>query len=260
MKAAIESPTAMLHEYSAMSNFHVALAHLVLDDMVYREFYKEMSARGDYVMLDNSVVELGSSASLRRLLTAALMVGAQEIILPDVLRDGTLTVFSTTQALSQLEELPPQRDSYKLCAVPQGATSLEWLDCYGALVKLPVDVIGIPKVLDDVVGTGGREKILEILRSLELVDYTKEYHLLGVWSDPLEVLRCAQRFSFVRSVDSSLPVLAGLRGRRFPDPLMSAGFERPSTPMDFGAEEDPHPDITKKNCELFIWWASGKAL
>lgn len=260
MKAAIISPIAMLSNYSALSHFHLALAHLVLDDPVYRRFYEEMSARSDYIIVDNSVTELGEARNIALVVEAARLVGAHELVLPDVFGDATATVFSTLRALQHLDRKYPHH-GWKLCAVPHGKTPEEWIQCYTTLCKLDdVVVIGIPKVVETYGMEGGREAMLAAMQTLGLVRKNKEYHLLGVWSDPLEVLRIAQRFPWVRSVDSCIPVLAGLHGVPFPDPLLNTQFERPAEKLDFNAIEDPHPEITRFNCKQFLYWASGKTL
>ena len=255
MKAGIIAPIAMLEKYATQSDYHLVLAHLVHESVEYREFYKARSDAGDFITLDNSLIELGHPMPLPALLEAAELVGASEIILPDRFADlsGTLAVtFASYHTLVNMGML----GRYKLMVVPQGNDALSWLYCYWLFSNTPhFDTIGIAKHTETFC-KGGRPALLHALIRLEARS-PKEHHLLGVWSSPLEVFECSRSFGWLRSVDTSLPVLAGLHGIQFPDPLRGITFERPAKPLDFKATEDPHHKITERNVRLYLRWAQG---
>ena len=62
MKKAFIMPVDYL-EYDN-TNYHMALTHLVLKYPKYAEFYKQKRLEGEYVILDNSLIELDGSMSI----------------------------------------------------------------------------------------------------------------------------------------------------------------------------------------------------
>lgn len=165
-------------EYS--QSMHMFLTHLVEKYPMYENVARDV--RG-YKILDNSLIELGGSVNLERVLDAADKIHADEIILPDVFQDGPATVKAVKEALQYLSKIWPNRNwPYKLMAVAQGCDVEEWLDCYKALVAMPdVDVIGIPKVCAKM-HPQGRPFFLNELCDL----LSKPHHLLGLWYSAVE--------------------------------------------------------------------------
>jgi len=256
MKAAIIAPTAMLERYSTLTDTHLALAHLVLSNKTYREFYKGRAAKGDFVTVDNSLIELGEPLPLEDVIRAAKMIDAQEIVLPDVFANCVETLKVTMAAYREIVA-SPDLTRFKWMAVPQGRNALGWFYSYWVFSKLPeITTIGIAKHTERF-SKGGRPALLGALATTESLAVEKAHHLLGCWSNPTEVLKCSKRFRWLRSVDSSIAVLAGLEGKPFPDPIRGIEFERPEKPMDFDAVDDPHPNITMRNVKLFIRWSRG---
>lgn len=261
MKAAVIAPVPLLEKYATQSTFHMVLAHLVLECPEYRAFYSERGSQGEYLLLDNGIVEKGEPLPMRDIVAAADMVGADEIILPDALFNADRTLLGAAEAMLWLEE-QGLLGKYKLMAAPHGHTPSDWLRCFGALAAQPViSVIGISKFTESLVPAregrlSGREAIVDALDLLGLRCNGKEYHLLGIHGDPLEVLRCAQRYPWIRSIDSCIAVLSGQHGVRFPDPLRGAApYARPKEDFDFYSGSDPYPDITEENIRLYLAWA-----
>lgn len=262
MRAAIITPIPLLEKYAVRSNFHLVLAHLVLSSREYTEFYRWRSREGDYLLLDNGVAETGVPRPIEEIVHAAKLVEADEIILPDALFDMDRTLLNAGEAVMWLD--CRGITAYRVMAVPQGRTLPDWLRCYQELLSLgSVESIGVSKFVADIVPAregrpGGREAVVDVLDLLGLVDPNREYHLLGVRSDPLEVLRCSQRYRWLRSVDSCIAVMSGQQGLRFPDPLRGAEpYKRPESEFDFHSDSDPYPDITDENVRLYLGWAQG---
>ena len=176
---------------------HMFLTHLVEKYPFYAKFAKEVHG---YKILDNSLIELGGSVDLQRVLNAAEDIDADEIILPDVFQDGPATIDAVNAALSLLNELYPNRNwPYKLMAVAQGKNEEEWYRCYKSLLNNPdIDVIGIPKVLAKM-HPQGRPYFVN-----ELCDLTrKPHHLLGLWYSVTE-FNSYKNIQDIRSCDSVL--------------------------------------------------------
>ena len=154
---------------------HMFLTHLVEKYPFYAECAKNATG---YKILDNSLIELGGSVDIKRVLDAAEKIGADEIILPDVFQKGPETIDAVNMALSELNDRYVNRKwPYKLMAVAQGRDEQEWYECYHELLNNPdIDVIGIPKVLAKM-HPQGRPHFVNELCNLE----RKPHHLLGVW-------------------------------------------------------------------------------
>lgn len=167
------------------------LTHMVLEDEKYREFAKEYSG---YKILDNSLIELGGAVSLEKVLEAAEMIAADEIILPDVFQDASATIKSVKESLDYLKEKGITK--YKLMAVAQGSTVEDWSACFSVLCEMPeIDVIGIPKVLAKT-HPEGRPFFEQFWEGCE-----KEIHLLGLWYSFSEFMEY-EHLDKIRSCDT----------------------------------------------------------
>lgn len=179
-----------------------------------------------YLIVDNSMMELGHSMKLADVIDAAWRVDADEIILPDVFQDRRGTLDLIDESFGSLIESGFTRrtaiDKPDLMAVPQGSTLDEWLECYDEIynlyVPMHVQTIGVPKSLamDD---PEGRIRALQAIQDRWPNRISQHaWHLLGVWNhasepelwsmgEPIEIARL---FPWVRSVDTSLPVYGSL--------------------------------------------------
>lgn len=162
---------------------HMYLTHLVEKHSLYARNAEQTPG---YRILDNSLIELGGSVSVERVLESAEKIQADEIILPDVFKDGPATIKAVEEALAFLRKKYPKHDwPYKLMAVAQGKDEYEWLDCYYTLLNMnEVDVIGIPKVLATM-HPEGRPYFVNTYCDL----YRKPHHLLGLWYSFEELTR-----------------------------------------------------------------------
>jgi hypothetical protein len=156
-------------------DMHMFLTHLVEKYPFYAKMAREIKG---YKILDNSLIELGGSVDLQRVLDAAAHIGADEIILPDVFQDGPATIRAFKASLQELLAIYPDgKFPYKLMAVAQGKDEKEWYECYKFFLDNPyVDVIGIPKVLAKK-HPAGRPHFVNELCDLQ----AKSHHLLGLW-------------------------------------------------------------------------------
>lgn len=164
-------PNIEMEQKQAM---HMFLTHLVESNPTYCKAARE--ALG-YKILDNSLIELGGAVDLERVLIAADVIHADEIILPDVFQKGPETLEVVAQSIEYLKRAYPYGCPYKVMAVAQGRNEDEWTRCYSELLKMPeVDVIGIPKVCTKM-HPQGRAYFVKQVCNLD----AKEHHLLGLW-------------------------------------------------------------------------------
>jgi hypothetical protein len=170
------------------------LTHLVEKNPEYRQW---AASAKRYKILDNSLIELGSAVNMQRILRAAEEVGANEIILPDVFRNGEATlreVFGSMNDIASWGHL----GKYKLMAVCQGKDEEEFARTFEILSQQPsIDVIGIPKVCAKMHPAGRPH--FEYLWE----DCPKTIHLLGLWYSWTE-LEAYEHPEDIRSVDTCL--------------------------------------------------------
>ena len=178
---------------------HMFLTHMVEKYPAYTEAAR--NAPG-YKILDNSLIELGGAVDLERVLNAAKVINADEIILPDVFQDGPATVKAVRESLQYLTDKWTNRDwPFKLMAVAQGKDEKEWYECYQELLNMPdVDVIGVPKVLAKM-HPGGRPHFVNELCNLR----AKPHHLLGMRYSMSELLE----YKYPENIRSCDTVLLG---------------------------------------------------
>jgi hypothetical protein len=219
-----------------------------MDDSTYVNFYR-YTARG-YVILDNSVMELGSAVDTEFLEKAIYQFMPRELVLPDVPQDDGATYLNAERYAPYFKDKFPD---LKLMAVPQGENLVCWMKDYYKYLQIPeVDVIGIPK--------HRKEMRLDILEAIDKDRPPRwEHHLLGTWGNPaLELPRVAQLFSWVRGVDTKLPVRLGRLGIALhPDKglLFEGRYALPDMPFD--AEDDPFPIISQHNIDVVERWVDG---
>src|SRR5690606_30387063 len=115
MKVALITPTPLLNKFAVKSKYHLVLAHEYVKDEAYRQFYKERSKAGDYVMLDNGAYELGESIPIRELYDIASDLNPTAIFLPDARFQTERTMQLVTEALQFLHGSP-----WQLIGIPQG--------------------------------------------------------------------------------------------------------------------------------------------
>ena len=184
-----------------MTGYHMALTHLVLKHPEYADHYKKLAESGDFVILDNSLIELGEAATIEKVLEAAEIIKPSEIVLPDVYKKGNDTVTAVDNALIILRR-NPEKYWFQLQAVCHGETIEDWKDCWDRLQQYQeINTIAIPKVTEHQFGS--RTPLVEW--ALENNDENKQIHLLGCWSDINEFKDYTPEMkSKIRGVDTSI--------------------------------------------------------
>ncbi len=259
MEVAHISSIPFLKRNEPLTRQHMALAHLAEEHEEYRSFHRTAAALGDFVTLDNSVIELGEAVPIDYLVKLADEIGAVEIVLPDAFKDMDKTLSLIDRAVRRVP------DHLRAMAVPQGSTAEEWLECaYQIVVRYWRDIrtIGIPKVTTTLFD-GGRLAALEaycemLLQRAQFYPNIRDIHLLGIWEDPREVhaIACSQYGRYVRSVDSCMAYLAAQEGVRF-DLVQWPG--RPARKMDFHSELTPEQEtLFYYNAKKLEVWARGR--
>lgn len=186
-------------------HYVMLLAHLAEKSKKYVDLAK--SHKLNYKIMDNSIIELGESFSMERLVKQAERCGADEIILPDVFQNGNKTVKSVKESIKWLKD-NGYLGKFKLMAVCHGRDTEEFKKCFEKLNEIKeIDTIGIPKVLCR--WCGNRDELCYIY-----CHSCKQIHLLGVASTMTE-LKLLAKTNFVRSVDSCMPSLLTIQNKKW---------------------------------------------
>lgn len=198
MKTAFICPTNALERFATRSDYHLVLAHKVLEDKKYADFYRHRSIAGDFIIQDCSAFELGHPIETPKLLEAADYTLAAEIVCPDVLFDGEATIASTKEFIKDFNKhynhvIKEKRP--KLMAAVQGKNLVDYLKCHNAIYNMDVDgtkidtmglsFLGVEKVFPDVSPTLRRLIMLDLLHFNNIP--CLPMHMLGIADNPVEL-------------------------------------------------------------------------
>lgn len=213
MKIYHEAPLGIFNTVRNYTNGDYALVHLLHDDR-YRKVFEESRDKKRDTILDNSVFELGEAFDDNAFATEVLRMQPTWYIVPDVLEDYRGTVKRFNKFIKKFPELPGRR-----IGVVQGKSDAEILKCYYKL-EPHCDMIAFSFdhshwEMQYASHSRTREEALMVGRQTFLKSYDqcfnhkKPHHLLGC-ALPQEMQ--AYRQPWIRSVDTSNPVLHGLLG------------------------------------------------
>ena len=183
-----------------LGNYHLLLAHDVLaQEDAYTKAFENTS--NQFIIMDNSVVELGTPVSADDMLMAIAAVNANLVVLPDFIGDCDKTIEASKAVADRwtAEGLEP------FMAVPQGQNLPEMLTCANHLmIHEGVTSWGVPRAA--VKTLGSRQALITALHNLA-PDFT--IHCLGFSDNLLDDIACARR-ECVMGIDSAVPLRLGL--------------------------------------------------
>lgn len=162
------------------------------------------ASQREFIILDNSVIELGEAMHAQKLLEVAELIRPDCIVLPDILGDTGATIEAARNA-SELKDSP-----FGLMKVPQGETTEDLVTCIRWLYENMNreghdDIWGIPRWISNKFGS--RQSIVQYINQL---CESPRIHLLGMSKHLEDDLRCCS-FPNVMGIDSANPLVAGSR-------------------------------------------------
>jgi hypothetical protein len=92
MKISHEVPRCLLNNSRGFNQYDYCLPHLLDQDEEYKEFFYESKRQGRYIIMDNSLHELGQAYNHERLLYWINELEPDEFIVPDVWMKQAQTV------------------------------------------------------------------------------------------------------------------------------------------------------------------------
>lgn len=237
MKIAHECPNCMFKAVQEFTDYDYALVHLFETDQEYYNQFVESLEKGREVILDNSIFELGTAFDMEKFSYWVEKLKPTYYIVPDSLENKNKTIQLMRDWISK--GYYSKHMSYsKMIGVVQGCTFYEIASCYEEQARY-ADVLAIPFDFTwyrDMTGFRNKQKacamgrplLLNKLRSLGFLDVTKPHHLLGCSSIQEGLLyQNDPNYSYIRSIDTSLPVMKGLVGEEF----QGKEFDKPTTKM-----------------------------
>jgi len=213
MKISHEIPIAYLEHSLAFNHYDYLLPHLYDQYPEYKEFFqrKGKSSRR-YIIMDNSLHELGVPYSKGRMISIIEEVKPDEFIVPDAWEDA---ITSMRQAKEwSFIELP---EGVTKVAVVQGKSLHEVIKCYQTYKWLGYTKIAFsyganyyndifPHPNKDIGKALGRQLVISKMIDMGLIGNTDRIHLLGC-SLPQEFLYYKD-IKQIESIDTSNPVMA----------------------------------------------------
>lgn len=212
------------------AGYHMCLAHL-MHIPEYGNFFRQVADNGQFVLMDNGVVETGEPLPFNELLHIARMHNVTQMTLPDKIRDSKATLDLHHDAIRRTKGRHPS-----LMAIPQGKDLSCWRKCAREMAERAdgwgVRAIGITKFLEGMV-TKRSDAVLSVP---EIMDSGLDIHLLGTMGDdPTEIYHSAQALrGHVRGADSGMAAIWTQAG------LVVGDAPRPRIELDF--MEDGIPD------------------
>jgi hypothetical protein len=184
-----------------LGEYHLLLAHDVAAQAdLYEEIFEDFDG---YIVLDNSLIELGEPAPLEMMTRAYDAVQPNVTVLPDYLTNSRRTIDGHKNAITSWNDagLGP------FMAVPQGRSVGEVCMCADQLKRLPwIDAWGVPRIIADLAGSR-----MEVVYYLMSLGDDRKIHLLGFSDNLRDDLECAKMPDIV-GIDSAVPIRLGLHG------------------------------------------------
>lgn len=216
-----ESPITLLPQSLFYNDYDYALVHLFEKYPEYYNFFRESLAAGRHVLLDNSIFELGEAFDMKKFCDWVIELEPTEYIIPDVLDDADGTIANLELWFDKYYDKIDSRKSQPI-AVIQGATYVDLLKCYLTICSKGVKRVAVsfnyryyenehPELPKEEAWMIGR---VELMRALCNFKIDTEFHLLGC-SLPQEFLyyrNDKSAFSKIKSLDTSCPIVHGLKG------------------------------------------------
>ena len=245
MKISHEVPLFLLEDSKRFNDYDYALVHLLDEDQDYVNYFIQAKQQGRYIILDNSLHELGEAYHDSGLLYWIEKLRPNEFIVPDVWQDANASIVNARK-WAQIE-LPKEVTKV---AVVQAKGIREAITCYQTYKDLGYKKIafsyGANYYLDhsshpnkNLAKALGRIEIVSRLYNSKIINHTDRVHLLGC--------QVPQEFSwykdmpFIETIDTSNPIMATIDGLSYtptgliekPKANMNDHFYMSADEMDF---------------------------
>ena len=219
IKVSHETPLCLLGDSENFNDYDYCLPHLLDEEEGYLEYFRQAKAKGRYIIMDNSLHELGEAYDSARLMHWINELVPNEFVVPDVWEEKDLSVVNARKWISI--ELPK---GVEKVAVVQATTIHEAAICYQTYKDLGYKKIAfsygasyyndvVPHPNKDIGKALGRLSVISALYKTKVISQTDRIHLLGC-AIPQE-FGWYKGYNCIESIDTSNPVMAALEGTRY---------------------------------------------
>jgi hypothetical protein len=223
MKVSHELPLSLMHHSDKWNDYEYCLPHLVDKYDQYRTHFQVARLNKRFIMMDNGLFE-GVTHTTKDLLSKINLIRPNVFIVPDAWNDSTTTLVNAKNWM--LNHKPKLPEGTHLMAVLQGKTLTELITSYQTLVDMGYKHIAFNHssiaYQDMYLGSGvlkaqmlGRIELIRKLVETDTIVKSAYHHLLGC-SLPQEFM-AYKDWDFIKSVDTSNPILVGAEGKRYED-------------------------------------------
>ena len=221
VKISHEVPFCLLSKSLEFNDYDYCLPHLMDQNEEYKNFFYESKKQGRYIVMDNSLHELGKAYNTDRLLHWIKEIKPDEFIVPDVWENYSESV-RNAKSWSQIE-------------LPEGVTKVAVVQAktphYAALCTQMYKDLGYKKIAysygasyyndvcphpnKDFGKAIGRYMVINDLIKDGILSPTDRVHLLGTAS-PIE-FGLYKNIECIESIDTSNPIMAGIEQKMYFD-------------------------------------------
>ena len=223
MKISHELPLSLLHHGYEWNDYDYLLPHLTDQYLQYRIYFQKAKKDGRFIIMDNGLFE-GVTHTTEDLLNKIELFRPNIFIVPDAWNDSTVTLVNAKSWMNNFK--PNLPEGVELMAVCQGKTLAELTSTYNILLDLGYRHIAFnhssiayqemyPEVKPLFAQMYGRMKFIRHLLQTGSLNKSVYHHLLGA-SLPQEYM-CYNDWTFIKSGDTSNPILVGAEGVRYGD-------------------------------------------
>ena len=223
MKISHELPLSLMHNAYEWNDYDYCLPHLIDKYDQYKLFFQKSRLDKRFVIMDNGLFE-GVTHTTEDLIEKINLVRPNIFVVPDAWNDSNITLVNAKSWMINFKQHIPEETN--LMAVCQGKDMTELLTTYQTLVDLGYTHIAInhssAAYADRYPMNGrlfaqmyGRMEFLRKLVETNIVRKHIHHHLLGC-SLPQEFM-AYKDWDWIKSVDTSNPILVGAEGVRYAD-------------------------------------------
>jgi hypothetical protein len=241
MKVSHELPLGLMHYAYEWNDYDYCLPHLIDHYDQYRIFFQKSRLDKRFIIMDNGLFE-GVVHTTEDLLEKINLVRPNIFIVPDAWNDATTTLRNAKSWMINYKKGLPE--GVNLMAVCQGKDMGELITTYQTLVDLGYTHIAFNhssiayqndyEGLDHLKASMyGRMEFIRRLVASGAIRKSYYHHLLGC-SLPQEFMSYKD-WTFIKSVDTSNPILVGAEGERYSD---SGLTWKPKEKLEYYFEKD----------------------
>jgi len=250
-------PPACLFGYHARTDYQLLLPQLWFKYPQYRRMFsslKESQPTGkQYYILDNGAAE-GYSCSADDLMRAAVASHADEIVIPDMIKDAEGSIRALEGFMHYLNRSAYNPTAFKFMAVAQGKRLDEiWSYTKWLITEWGPSLtsIGLPRhLLGTLANPYARISLAKALQN-EYGSDLPALHFLGanpLWCTELE--EAAQQVPWVRGYDTSMPFVYGWQREFLED---TKQISRPKNYFDLRYQQE-QAECSEKNVQTMLGW------